>query len=197
MNQSLCLATYYNYLGPSYFYTLFDQGWMGWGDKNTFPMALKAMNEKYYQIQPEVMTLFSAGSINGIGMLQADPSITKRRTPMFMHLNMIKLSVRRLLCVGCIDDDGSPIISQFENPKSLISSHLREGRRLFGTNELTEHKLDPEPSIWKALEYTACRSVWKTPQLCSDCRTFMSKAFGFKFEGNPANGQEALCVVDP
>lgn len=160
-------------------------------------MALKAMQEKYYQVPHGILTLFPSGSSHGIGMLQSDPGNPKRRQPMFMHSNMVKLSAKRILCVGCVDDAGEKIVSHLENLDSPIVTLLREGRRIFEPKELIEHGVDPEPTIWKALEHTSCRSIWGNTQMCSDARKFMTKAFGFSFERSKSTNDGILCVVDP
>lgn len=54
--QSLCLSAYYNYFGPRYFYTLFTQGGPGWGDKDTFPTALRALNASWTMIPHRLQT---------------------------------------------------------------------------------------------------------------------------------------------
>ena len=71
--RSLLLAAYYNYHGPDFFYTLFNNGWAGWGDKDTFPMALKAAAESYYPVTSEIRTIFLNGTVHGVAMLHDAP----------------------------------------------------------------------------------------------------------------------------
>ena len=181
--KSLLLATYYNYYGPQVYYTLITQGWAGWGDKDTFPMALRSLRQKYSMIDTgELKTLFVDGTVHGIGMLQADPSNLTHYQPMFMHSNIVKWSVREFFCVGCASDAEEPITtSLFENPGSAIHSHLKEHRRIFNIHDMQGWGIDPEPMMWRVMEQTACRSVRKNKKLCKRVRKHMEKAFGFSF----------------
>ena len=200
--QSLCLAAYYNYYGPNYYYTLISQAWAGWGDKDTFPMALEAMKEDYYEVPHTIDTLFVNGTIHGIGMIQADPANYTTRTPLFLHANIVKWSVRDFLCVGCPSEDPKSAGPSFlENPGSTIHSHLKEARRVYSTIQFEGSGLDPEPMLWKCMEHTACRSVWGNEQLCQQTRDHMAKTFGFQFKASHVatvtGFGELMCAVDP
>ncbi|MCJ1476276.1 hypothetical protein MMC13_004942 [Lambiella insularis] len=180
--KSLCLAAYYNYFGPPYYFTLINSGWAGWGDKDTFPMALKALQEPYYQINHEIVTVFVTDTVQGIGMVQADPANETNSEPMFLHSNIIKWSMRDFLCLGCWALGGE--ISHLENPSSPINKLLLEDRRIFAEDQLPDIGMDPEPLIWKVMEQLACRSVWGNKQVCEQARQHMTKTFGYQFKAS-------------
>lgn len=181
--QALCLAAYYNYYGPQHYYTLISQGWAGWGDKDTFPIALRAMKEDFFMVPHQLRTLFVNGTTVGIGMLQADPTNPIEYAPMFLHSNMIKWSIRNFMCIGCSFDQEDPVPMSFlEKPDSPINTHLKQHSRIFKQEEMNFMGIDPEPLIWKSMEHTACRSVWKDDGLCRRTRLHMSETFGHRFE---------------
>ncbi|KAK1147850.1 mannosyltransferase [Aspergillus melleus] len=75
--MTLILAAYYNYHGPSYYYSLLDQGAPGEGDKDTFLHAATALGQKFYTVSEPVVDLghpdrWNRGTL-GAAMLQADP----------------------------------------------------------------------------------------------------------------------------
>ena len=165
-------------------------------------MALKAFREPYYQVHHNIMTVFVNGTLLGIGMVQSDPANDTHPEPLFLHSNIVKWSVIDFLCVGCpthIFSAGS--VSALENSQSPINSHLKEGKRIFATQQLKEAGLDPEPLIWRCMEHTACRSVWGNMQLCRQTRDYMMKTFGFQFRSSGIASflgyGDRMCVVDP
>lgn len=182
-HQALCLAAYYNYYGPQHYYTLISQGWAGWGDKDTFGIALRALREEFYMVPHQLRTLFVNGTTHGIGMLQGDPTNPIEYHPMFLHSNMIKWSIRNFMCLGCSFDKEDPVPMSFlEKPDSPINSHLKKHQRIFKLQDMQAMGIDPEPLIWKSMEHTACRSVWKEDGLCLRTRAHMTKTFGHRFE---------------
>jgi alpha 1,2-mannosyltransferase len=210
--QSLLLATFYNYYGPEYWYTLFSSNFAGWGDKDTFPMALKAVKESYHLITHPIVTVFQVPNNRtppafGIGMAQADPRNETVHRALFMHCNIIKWSMRQFLCEGCTDiwnqDSDRKFISRYENPEDGLYENLHEGKRVLESHQLDEQGLDPEPNLWKSIEYAACRSkAWGNTQACRNAREYMTKTFGFSFElpPNKASGAASMtdyCLVEP
>ena len=200
--QSLLLATYYNYYGPDYYYTVFNNGWAGWGDKDTFPMALKATGELYHQISHDIITVFVTGTLLGIGMIQANPKNQVARKPLFLHSNIVKWSMRDLLCKNCTEIPGHTHHYHLDNPQSPVNVHLSEGRRIFATEQLFENNIDPEPLIWKTVEHTACRSaVWGNDQVCRQARDYMQKTFGFRLQESKLAAAvgyaKGNCLLDP
>ncbi|MCJ1313714.1 hypothetical protein MMC25_007394 [Agyrium rufum] len=201
--KPLCLAAYYNYHGPKYYYTLINQGWAGWGDKDTFPIALKAFREPYYQVPHDIITMFVDGTLLGIGMVQGDPTNTTANYPLFMHSNIVKWSVREFFCKTCPprQKGGNTYNSLAENPDSYIYRHLREGKRIFNTNQIKDTGLDPEPVMWKSMEHTACRSVWGTKEICRKTREHMRRTFGTRFQSSWLatffGYGDRVCIVNP
>lgn len=161
-------------------------------------MALRSLNEPFYAIPHHLITLFAAGTAQGIGMVQADPSQEDSNHPMFLHSNIIKWSLRYFLCTksdgACDDFPQHGYYSHLEDEGSFVYSHLKDNKRVFSTNELEEKGLDPEPAMWKVLEHTACNSVFGNSHLCDRTREHMTKTFGFSFESNKL-GQ--TCIVEP
>lgn len=75
-SESLLLATYYNYYGPSHYYSLFSQGGPGEGDKETFIAAANAMGQPFYQVSERIAAIGHGdpeGGFYGSGMVQFDP----------------------------------------------------------------------------------------------------------------------------
>lgn len=158
---------------------MFSQGQAGWGDKDTFPIALQALGEPFYKIPHGIKTAFVNGTLQGVAMLQASPLNDKTFEPMFLHANIFKWSIRDYLCTGCYPTVNDPNRGYLENTEATINPHLREGRRILA--KIDDLPIDPEPLIWKSMERTACRSAWRDEGLCDRTRDYMTKAFGFQF----------------
>lgn len=108
--NSLLLAIYYNYYGPSFYYHLQSQGGPGEGDKETFLWSAVVFNEPFYSVKRKVDAvgyLTTAGEWRGSAMVQYDPvqdfavdelkdpslQYEARTTirPLFLHCNMPKI----------------------------------------------------------------------------------------------------------
>ncbi|KAL8948470.1 MAG: hypothetical protein Q9222_005346 [Ikaeria aurantiellina] len=177
------------------------KGWAGWGDKDTFLIALRSLRQDFYMVPHALKTLFVNGTGHGIGMLQADPTNQASYQPMFLHSNIVKWSVRGFLCIGCAHDPNDPVaLSALENPKSSIHSHIKEHRRIFPLNDMKAMNVDPEPLIWKSFEHVACRSVWRGEDLCNRTRVHMEQTFGYSFpksKVSPIVGDgEQICLMN-
>ncbi|KMU79426.1 hypothetical protein CISG_07857 [Coccidioides immitis RMSCC 3703] len=73
---TLLLATYYNYYGPSHYFSLLSQGAPGEGDKETFVQAASAAGEPFYTVSEPVKPIGHRkedGQIAGSAMVQFDP----------------------------------------------------------------------------------------------------------------------------
>lgn len=178
---------------------MISQGWAGWGDKDTFLVALRSLRQEYYMVPHKLKTLFINGTDAGIGMLQADPTKPNNYEPMFLHSNIIKWSIRGFLCIGCATQAIDPVkVSALENPKSPINRHLKEHRRIFSLTDMQSMNIDPEPSIWRSFEHVACRSYWQDEGLCNRTREHMEQTFGFQFQKGWASlvtgGEEQICL---
>lgn len=164
-------------------------------------MALRSLRQEYYLVPHELKTLFVNGTSHGIGMLQADPTNQTTYEPMFLHSNVVKWGIRAFFCVGCSSDPVDAIdASAFEKSDSSIHLHLTEHYRIFKIEDMIALGIDPEPLIWKSMEHTACRSVWKDAGLCARTREHMEKTFGYKFRAGLIarllHHKDRICIVD-
>ena len=146
--------------------------------------------------------MFVEGTAHGIGMLQADPTNQTGYEPMFLHSNVIKWGIRDFLCVKCSPGPGDkPTVIALENKDSSINLHLKDHRRIFKTEDTKGLGIDPEPLMWKSMEHTACRSVWREADLCARTRQHMNKTFGYKFHtgwfASILGLRESVCIMDP
>lgn len=210
--KSLCLSAYYNYFGPTYFYTLFTQGGPGWGDKDTFPTALRALKANWTMISHHLETqYYNDGTGHGMGtgmaMMQADPTHESKFMPLFLHSNFIKLSVRRLMCGECAEDISALSTEQrlkeeevtfkgsISNHKSNIWEQLNYGDRIFATKTQdglnNMGNLDTEKDIWRVMERVACVGVFSEEDICHRTRRHIDRTFGVvsRWEG----GSERMC----
>lgn len=163
-------------------------------------MALRALRENYYTVPHELKTLFVNGTTHGIGMLQADPSNQTGYEPMFLHSNVVKWGIRSFMCTRCDSKSADSVaLSVLENPESSIHQHLKEHHRIFKQADLEPMGIDPEPLIWRSMEHTACRSVWKEEGLCNRTREHMERTFGHQFRvGRIAGllGYQNVCIFN-
>ena len=165
-------------------------------------MALRSLRQKYYQVPHDLKTLFVNGTSHGIGMLQADPTNQTGYEPMFLHSNIVKWGVRSFMCAGCGSDLTDAVsLSALEDPESSIHIHLKEHSRIFKVEDMEVLGIDPEPLIWKSMEHTACRSVWKNQQICARTREHMEKTFGYQFRVGRFAGilgyEDQVCLYNP
>ncbi|KAL8649250.1 MAG: hypothetical protein Q9210_004513 [Variospora velana] len=210
--KGLCLSAYYNYFGPNYFYTLFTQGGPGWGDKDTFPTALRALGAYWTLVSHRLQTQrYDDGTGHGMGsgmaMMQADPAHGEEFRSLFLHSNFVKLSPRRLMCTECVEDasalsaqqrlEGKRVIfkGSIVNHDSPIYSQLRYGKRLFATkaeDELNDMgKLDTEKDIWRVMERVACVGAFSEEEICARTKRHLETTFGevARWDG----GSEGTC----
>ncbi|KAL8949983.1 MAG: hypothetical protein Q9222_003946 [Ikaeria aurantiellina] len=210
--KALCLSAYYNYLGPSYFYTLLTQGGPGWGDKDTFPTALRAIDANWTMIPHPLQTQryddgTGHGKGSGIAMLQADPTNATHFSPLFLHNNFIKLSVGRQMGDECIEDPSALSAEQrrkgeevrfkgsIVDRQSKIWEQLNFGQRIFATktdgrlNDMG--KLDTEKDIWRVMERVGCIGVYSDEKICRRIRRHLGRTFGDvkRWDG----GAERMC----
>jgi alpha 1,2-mannosyltransferase len=218
--KSLLLATYYNYYGKRFYYYLLNNGWSGWGDKDTFAAALIATEEPWYQVPQGIHTLWLYDvDLFGLAMLQTDPRSQEPMSPQgwspspfVMHANTCKWSINHFF--GRADQE-QPVSDQhisehphrkapyYENEAALAHKSLRDGQRLLKTESYEFLGVDPEILLWKAMEHTACRSkAWGEADTCTRTRNHMVRTFGFGFvkdTGMRAKiyDHDEFCIVDP
>ncbi|ODV82688.1 glycosyltransferase family 71 protein [[Candida] arabinofermentans NRRL YB-2248] len=97
--KTLLLSYYYNLFGPDYFYPLFSQGFPGEGDKETFYLASRVINEGSFLITGTKTKI--VGYINnfnnqffGQSILQRNPDNFNKFS--FFHCNYPKLQIDKL-----------------------------------------------------------------------------------------------------
>jgi len=75
--ETLLLAAYYNYYGPSHYYSLLCQNGAGWGDKETFIPAAHTLAKRFHAVSEPVAKVGHekhwVGGISTMAMLQSDP----------------------------------------------------------------------------------------------------------------------------
>lgn len=158
------------------------QGFAGWGDKDTFPLALKALKEDYYMVPFGLNTMFLHNTTTGVAMMQADPANQTGYEPLFLHTNIVKWNPREFLCIGCASDDEDPVeISDIEKEESFTRKSLLEHERIYDYGVPKKLGIDPEPLLWKSMEHNVCKSAWLNEDLCSRIREHMEHALGFRF----------------
>ena len=153
---TLLLLLYYNYYGPTHYYTLLSQGAMGQGDKETYLAAAMALNSSYYTVAMNVATLgfrFSdEHEFKGCGTVQHNPlldysfrelhntTITEaaiKNAPSFIHAQTYKMDASQ---IG--DTFGAEINMRMWGPKEGIMEKF--GR-------------DVEKEVWSETLYTGCQ----------------------------------------
>jgi alpha 1,2-mannosyltransferase len=104
--QSLLLAAYYNYYGPSYYYPLLSQGAQGEGDKETFLHAALALGKPFYDVKTPVgvMGSWRNGQFRSAGMKQADPVEDWNIREKWFHLHQYGNVSPAIMAHGSIED---------------------------------------------------------------------------------------------
>ncbi|KAK2764873.1 hypothetical protein FQN54_008570 [Arachnomyces sp. PD_36] len=161
-SETLMLATYYNYYGPSHYYSLFSQGGAGEGDKETFISAAAVMGQPFYQVSEFICAIGhekAEGGMAGSGMVQFDPredfALTQKgvwrvagdeaQAPpaFFIHANYPKFNPAYVFNGGDVDpthySDGS-FTRAWTIPNDVIEK--------FG--------VDVEKQYWKEIMWVAC-----------------------------------------
>ena len=161
--RSLMMATYYNYYGPSHYYSLFSQGAAGEGDKETFIAAANVVSEPFYQVSEPIMAIghrSADGGMTGSAMVQydpiedyeltknglwrvKDPSVAPSPKPFFVHANVPKFNPATIFDDHAIDpvrDAAGNFVRPWTIPEETIES--------FGW--------DVERQFWREIEWVAC-----------------------------------------
>ncbi|KAK1086281.1 hypothetical protein LTR33_001645 [Friedmanniomyces endolithicus] len=208
--DALLLATYYNYHGPDLYYTLLNFGYAGWGDKDTFPLALHALNKHFSTVQAQPRDVWVNGQIGDrrAGMLQMEPGLGDGQpAAFFLHATTIKWSHRDFVCDGCLpiwhtESLSDAFSSRWEDANAELHAQLRSNLRILdvdmlqymptiaasslstpgNSSSVVGTPLDAEARIWRAMEHAACRSrAWRQSRTCEVARRYMIATFGFTF----------------
>ncbi|GAB7353392.1 hypothetical protein MBLNU459_g3867t1 [Dothideomycetes sp. NU459] len=154
-SPALLVCAYYNYYGPSHYYSLMTQGGPGEGDKETFIAGAAAVGAPFYQVAQPVSVLghITNGEMHGVAMLQYDPMDDFQRLtkplPFSVHANFPKMDPNTLF--------------GFESP--VINGVTGKHHRLWGnkTDTIKIFGVDLEHDLWEEIRYVACElgSVFK------------------------------------
>ncbi|RJE27651.1 Alpha-1,2-mannosyltransferase [Aspergillus sclerotialis] len=192
-SQTLLLAAYYNYYGPSHYYHLLDQGAPGEGDKDTFIQAAAAVGGKFYTVSEKVADVgrrryqWSDFDIIHVAMMQADPvedyaltrqgkwrvedeSVADAPRAFFVHANMVKFNPAGDLMEVSKNDDNDGRRRMWSAPESSI-------RRL---------GYDLERVVWEEVKNVSCilGGAFQTSDFGSDLCEVVKKHWEAVFE-NP------------
>ncbi|KAK3651232.1 hypothetical protein LTR56_002090 [Elasticomyces elasticus] len=204
--EALLLTTYYNYYGPSLYYTLLNTGHAGWGDKDTFPLALRALEKPFHAVSHPPADAWVNGKVGErrTGMLQMSPTTAtgnasmgnENATAAFLHATTVKWSHRAFLCDGCLpiwhtNRVSDAFRSDWEKVNGELHPYLHDNIRLIDPEYLqwmpavstaSSKTLDAELRIWRAIEHAACRSpAWRHGRTCVVARKYMMNTFAFTF----------------
>lgn len=137
--RTVLLAHYYNVWGPDYFYPLFNQGFPGQGDKDTFYLASRVTGDGSYIMTGVKTQSFGykdkSGSYHGQGILQKSPDINDEKY-WFLHLNEPKLLVDEMIENGFFQPGGLRRAWEIVRFAQKDVSHERAFRSLVGDLEL-------------------------------------------------------------
>lgn len=162
-SNTLLLATYYNYWGPSHYWPLLSQGAAGEGDKETFLAAAMAVNEPFYQVSESICALGhrTEGGMAGSAMAQFNPiqdyALTSRgkwrvrgdKAPapdvFFIHANFPKFNPATVF-------EGHEVNPTFSDDGSYTRAWTIPDEVIDKFNA----KVDVEKAFWKEILWTAC-----------------------------------------
>jgi alpha 1,2-mannosyltransferase len=190
-SNTLFLCSYYNYWGPTHYYSLFSQGAPGEGDKETFLAAAIVFNQTFYQVSEPICAIghsLSSGGLAGSAMVQFDPSqdhsliqqgewringsTVSQPRPFFVHANFPKFNPATVFTEQAVnpafEEDGETYTRAWTIPNETI------------------HALGPdlEKHFWTEIMWTACElenkfQTWTdTRDICGGVRRYWKAIFG-------------------
>ena len=192
--SSLLLAAYYNIYGPEIYYPILSQGSLGAGDKETYLAAAVVLQKKFYRTKEPVGTIGyhdPNGDFHGGAMVQYSPAdewmaqhgnhtekekTPKKPRPFFLHANVPKMNVARLL------DD-----------KDIFLFDTQQRIRLWGdkNSNIAMFGYDIERVVWDEMRQMACdvdarpediRGKWK---ICDRANQHYRELFDSKASNVP------------
>ncbi len=156
--DSLLLAAYYNVYGPDYYYPLMSMGALGQGDKETFLAGAIVAGNPFYRVKEKIGTVgyFDPNKeFHGGAMVQwhavdeynsrniTDASKKKKPRPFFLHANIPKMNVGRLL------DDNPGIYLEGTEQRIRVWGKEESMMAMFG--------YDVERFVWNEMRDLACQ----------------------------------------
>ena len=172
----------------------------GYGDKDSFWLALKASSEEYTYLSHPTRSAFLTNSTYLAAMVQAYPS--ERDTQfqaLFLHSNSIKWSLASLFDPWYVNPWARFWYQwrhgQYHMMRKLLNTNQRllwqgEWAKAYGAKAIS----DPEVEIWRSLEYNACNSqAMGNTFYCARTRGHMQRTFGSRFMR--VAGSNQVCPV--
>jgi alpha 1,2-mannosyltransferase len=189
-SNTLFLCSYYNYWGPTHYYSLLSQGAPGEGDKETFLAAANVFNQTFYQVSEPICAIghsLSSGSLAGSAMVQFDPSQDYSLTqqgewridgstvpqprPLFIHANFPKFNPATVFTEQAVnpafEEDGKTYTRAWTIPNEIIQA--------LGP--------DVEKHFWTEIMWTACTletkfRTWRgKSDICEGVRKYWKAIF--------------------
>ncbi|KAJ9403103.1 CAZyme family GT71 [Paecilomyces variotii] len=190
--SSLLLAAYYNFYGPSHYFTLLSQGAPGEGDKETFIHAASALGQSFYTVSEPVRPIGhpkADGKVSGSAMVQADPvedfkltsqdkwrvkdpSVAKAPRVFFIHAHYPKFN------------PGENLFGDKWETAPTLGSNGEDSRAWTVPKEtLTRFGHDAEKAYWEEIKWTSCQlerkfGSWKRKSgICNRVREYWEHVF--------------------
>jgi alpha 1,2-mannosyltransferase len=196
---TLLLSAYYNFYGPSHYFTLLSQGAPGEGDKETFIQAASAVGEDFYTTSEKVGAIGHKkpdGGLSGSAMVQFDPigdyalttqgkwrvkdsSVAKSPRVFFIHAHYPKFNPATVFgysweTTPTLKPDGS------------------DGRAwLIPENIIQKFGYDAEKAYWEEIKWVACNlegklQTWKQKSgICSRVEKYWNNVFVIDADAAP------------
>lgn len=196
---TLLLATYYNYYGPSHYFSLLSQGAPGEGDKETFVQAASAANEPFYTVSEPVRPVGHRkedGGIAGSAMIQFDPHEEYKTLRSKRHIKAPRSDPRqsdnndhsrpRAFFIHAHFPKFNPA-TVFANTSETKPTYKPDGSygRAWLVDEDTVKRFgyDAERAYWEEIKWVACNLEdkfvsWKGETgICARMKQYWSEAF--------------------
>lgn len=158
--QTLLLALYYCVFGDKQYFTLFNQGGHGEGDKDTWIHAAKALNLPYYQVREAV------GELGGevmewyyVGILQSHPGQDWKRQQKDMGATFRQDTPHAETVL--VHHSWTKLSPAF----MVLQRYERKWERMWGTQAATTRKYgyDLEQELWYEILYVGCAAAKYLP----------------------------------
>ncbi|KAJ4297805.1 mannosyltransferase [Kalmusia sp. IMI 367209] len=200
--ESFLMTLYYNYYGPSHYYTILSQGSAGPGDKDTFIQGATAVDLPFYAVKTSEMGLGRSGGFGGegfhmLGMAQRDPSEDfLYGPPMPNHLH----EEDSWDDDDAADAEGSVALTRPRVPRPMFVHQMifkirpglilradvnsyknAEGgwQRMWTSDEdsVKTFGYDAEKVLWEVLEHVSCLDGIE-PEACDKLKEYRAAVFG-------------------
>ncbi|PLN78459.1 putative alpha-1,2-mannosyltransferase [Aspergillus taichungensis] len=197
--DTLLLAAYYNFYGPSHYFQLLSQGGPSNGDKETLLHAASAVGKPFYAVSERVQAIGheKEGEILGSAMAQSDPladhaltsegkwrvqdpAVASPPRVFFIHANYPKFN------------PGEDVFGTSFETTPTIKPDGSEGRAWTAPADvLTRFGSDAERSYWEEIKWVSCNKevdfkAWKGKgDVCSNVEHYWQKVFAEPHDDDP------------